>query len=167
MQIWCAATASSLMRDAIAVAVRSATISDAVRTTRRLPTVALARMPAGRGRTDAPARRTARPTITRYATAAPYCASTVPHAEPSMPEVEAVHEEQLDQEVGDVGGDRDHEGRARVLHPAEVAGAREREQQRGRTEDADAEVGDRVRGDVGRRAHHVDDRGRERETERR
>ena len=85
MQIWCAATASSLMRDAIAVAVSNATINDAVRTTSRLPTVALARTPAGRGRSDASARRPSRATITRYAIAAPYCASTVPHAEPAMP----------------------------------------------------------------------------------
>ncbi len=65
MQIWWAATALSLMRDAIAVAVSSATISDAVRTTRRLPTDALARMPAGCGRTDAPSVRTVPPTIAR------------------------------------------------------------------------------------------------------
>ena len=85
MQIWCAATASSLIREAIAVAVSSATISEAVRITRRLPTRALARMPSGRGRTDAPSRRTARATITTYASAAPYCATTVPQAEPAIP----------------------------------------------------------------------------------
>ena len=60
------------------------------------------------------------------------------------PEVEAVHEQQLDQEVGDVRRHRDHERGARVLHPAEVAGAGQGEEQRGRAEDADAEVGDRV-----------------------
>ena len=113
--------------------------------------------PAGRGRTDAPSRRTARATITTYASRG---AVLRDHGAPRRardPVVEAVHEQQLEHEVQPVGRHRDHEGRARVLHAAQVAGARQREQERGRPEDADAEVGDRVRGDVRGGAHDVGD----------
>ena len=85
--IWCAATSSSLMRDAMAVAV-----SERDQRARRCARRAGSRrsrsrwMPAG-ARSDRRAlageRRARR--STRYATAAPYCAITVPHAEPAMP----------------------------------------------------------------------------------
>jgi hypothetical protein len=48
------------MRDAIAVAARNAASSEPVRTTTRPPTLAVARIPAACGRTDACSRRTLR-----------------------------------------------------------------------------------------------------------
>ena len=166
MQIWCAATASSLMRDAIAVAVSNATINDAVRTTNRLPTVALARTPAGRGRSEASARLPAR----HDHEVRDRGAVLREHGAPGRArdaEVERVHEEQLDQQVGGVGEHGDHERGLGVLHAAQVARARQREQQRGRAEDADAQVRHREGRHAGRRAHHVDDHRRQREAEHR
>jgi hypothetical protein len=80
-------------------------------------------------------------------------------------EIEAVDEQELEQEVQHVGGDRDDERGARVLDPAQVAGAGEGQQQEGCADDADAQVLDRERVRVRRRAHHVDDDRREDEPE--
>ena len=86
MATWCAATSSSPKRAAMAVAVSRVTSSAAVRIDE----------PAADGRVGADARpdadATTRPHAalrgrppTRYASAAPNCAMTVPHAEPAMP----------------------------------------------------------------------------------
>ena len=63
----------------------------------------------------------ARATITTYAIAAPYCASTVPQAEPAMPRSSPYTNSTSSSEVHDVGEHRDHERRLRVLHAAQVA----------------------------------------------
>ncbi len=80
-------------------------------------------------------------------------------------EVERVDEEQLDREVGDVGHHGDDERGRGVLHAAQVARTGEREQERGRPEDADAQVVDREGRHAGARAHHVDDERRRHEAE--
>ena len=78
-------------------------------------------------------------------------------------EIQRVDEDQLEQQVHRVRGDRDHEGGAGVLHAAQVAGPGEGEEQRRRAEDADPEVRDRERVHHVRGAHGVDDERRERE----
>ena len=147
-QIWCAATSSSLMRDAIAVAVSSATISDGGAHHEAAPDDRV-RADAGGARSHrralAGARRARR--STRYAAAAPYCAITVPHAEPAMPRSSPYTNSSSSTRFAVLARHRDDERRARVLHAAEVARTGEREEQRRCAEDADAEVrdGERMR----------------------
>ncbi len=74
--------------------------------------------------------------------------------------VEAVHEEHLEREVHDVGRDRDHERRSRVLDAAQVARPGEHQQHEGGADEADAQVLEREGADACRGAHRVDDPGR-------
>jgi len=161
--IWCAATATVPTRAAIAAAAVRAVRSAAVRTMIWLPTRAVARMPAASGRRGASNGCTVRSTMIRYAVAAPYCAITVPHADPAIPGAQPVDQCELDAEVHGVrrDRDRDHERRRRVLPAPLVSGPGQRDQHRRRPDEADPEVGQRERPDCVRRAHHVDDQRRE------
>ena len=76
--------------------------------------------------------------------------------------VEPVDEQHLESEVERARGDRDTSVRLRVLHPAEVSGARECDEHERCAEQADAEVRECERSHRRRRSHHIDDdRGEE------
>ena len=56
--------------------------------------------------------------------------AAVPIAEPAMPEPEAVDQGDVEHDVGQVAGDRDHQRRAGVLQAAQHAGGGQHQQQR-------------------------------------
>ena len=60
----------------------------------------------------------------------------------------------------DVRGDEDHERRAQVAHPPQVALPGAREHERGRGDRRDAQVGDRAVGHLALPAHERDEPGR-------
>lgn len=84
-----------------------------------------------------------------------------PPGRPRDPKIEAVHEEELDDDVRRVRHHGDYERGARVLKAAEIAGAGQGDQQGRRAEDAEAQVRLRERVDARRCPHRVDDDGRE------
>ena len=90
------------------------------------------RVRTGAGRAQQQPRRTPRP--------CPACAITVPAAEPSRPEVQAVDEPQLEDDVDELRGDDDEQRRPQVLDPAQVALAGERDERGHEPERADAQV---------------------------
>ena len=95
---------------------------------------------ASASRTAASPGASRRSTTTTKAAPIPSCAIAVPHAEPGDPPVEAVDEQQLENEVRDVPGDEDDERRPQVGDTAQVALRAEREE-RGREADrGDAQV---------------------------
>ena len=82
------------------------------------------------------------------------------------PPVEAVDEEELENDVRDVAGDEDDERRPQVGDAAEVALRSEREERGGEADGRDAEVRDGVVGRLPVAAHERDELRRERRQQR-
>ena len=77
------------------------------------------------------------------------------------PEIEAVDEHDLENQVDDVAGDHDHERCAEIGDATEEALAADREERGGDAERRDLQVGDRVRGRRALGPEEIDDRARE------
>jgi len=91
----------------------------------------------------------------------PSCAMTVPTAEPSEAEVQAVDEPQLEHDVRQLRGHDDEQRRAQVADPAQVALAGQRDQRRRQAERADAQVALGHRRRLPRPAEYHHERGGE------
>ena len=163
--IWCAAIEASPKRVATAPARTNESISDVVRTKIHFPSESTRR--ASASRTARLARLEPPQHDDDERRAHPQLRDRRPPRRPRDPPVEAVDEEQLEEDVRDVAGDEDDERRAQVGDAAEVA-LRPECEERGREPDrGDAQVRD---GEVRRlalSAHERDELRRERGHQRR